>query len=185
MDARRPGLDLHGEMRLPGARHRRVGFIQTNGKKREDPLFEEFPMIGCNGLTLDRQGRLVIATWRAAQSTASSTMASAPCWPKVPRQALRRTNDVIVKKDGTVYFTDGFGGLRGREKDPKREIFANGVYMLRTRGLAGHRPTSRTPTGSRLAGRKDFSMPTAAATLRQALRRAGGPDPAERKMLST
>jgi gluconolactonase len=41
------------------------------------------------------------------------------------------TNDVIVKKDGTIYFTDGFGGLRGREKDPKRELFANGVYMLK------------------------------------------------------
>ena len=29
---------------------------------------------------------------------------------------------MIVKKDGTIYFTDGFGGLRLREKDPKREI---------------------------------------------------------------
>src|SRR3954463_13408707 len=41
----------------------RVGFIQTNGKSKDDPLFEEFPMIGSNGLALDRQGRLVIATW--------------------------------------------------------------------------------------------------------------------------
>ena len=41
----------------------RVGFMQTNGKDKNDPAFEEFPMIGCNGLTLDRQGRLVIATW--------------------------------------------------------------------------------------------------------------------------
>src|SRR5262249_24587580 len=41
------------------------------------------------------------------------------------------TNDVIVKKDGAVYFTDGFGGLRLREKDPKREIMENGVYMVR------------------------------------------------------
>ncbi len=41
----------------------RVGFMQTNGKDRNDPLFEEFPMIGSNGLALDRQGRLIIATW--------------------------------------------------------------------------------------------------------------------------
>ena len=41
----------------------RVGFIQTNGKDRNDPRFEEFPMIGSNGLALDRQGRLIIATW--------------------------------------------------------------------------------------------------------------------------
>ena len=36
----------------------RVGFMQTNGRDRSDPKFEEFPMIGSNGLTLDRQGRL-------------------------------------------------------------------------------------------------------------------------------
>jgi gluconolactonase len=40
------------------------------------------------------------------------------------------TNDVIVKKDGTIYFTDGYGGLRLRDKDPKREL-DNGVYMIR------------------------------------------------------
>jgi gluconolactonase len=110
----------------------RVGFMQTNGKKREDPLFEEFPMIGCNGLTLDRQGRLVIATWagrsidRIEHNGKRTVLAD-----KYQGKRFGGTNDVIVKKDGTIYFTDGFGGLRGREKDPKREIFANGVYMLK------------------------------------------------------
>src|SRR5262249_42921743 len=32
---------------------------------------------------------------------------------------------------GAIYFTDGFGGLRLREKDPHRELDFNGVYMLR------------------------------------------------------
>src|SRR5437870_6660405 len=41
----------------------RVGFEQTNGKNPSDPLFEKFYMIGSNGLALDRQGRLVLATW--------------------------------------------------------------------------------------------------------------------------
>jgi gluconolactonase len=41
----------------------RVGFMQTNGKDKSDPKFEEFPMIGSNGLTLDQEGRLIIATW--------------------------------------------------------------------------------------------------------------------------
>jgi len=36
-----------------------------------------------------------------------------------------------VKKDGSIYFTDGFGGLRLREKDPKKELDFGGVYMLR------------------------------------------------------
>jgi gluconolactonase len=41
----------------------RVGFIQNNGREKSDPKYEEFPMIGSNGLTLDPQGRLLIATW--------------------------------------------------------------------------------------------------------------------------
>src|SRR5262249_30684404 len=38
------------------------------------------------------------------------------------------TNDVVVKKDGAIYFTDTFGGLRQRDKDPRRELDFNGVY---------------------------------------------------------
>jgi len=32
------------------------------------------------------------------------------------------TNDLVVKKDGAIYFTDGYGGLRGRDKDPGKEL---------------------------------------------------------------
>jgi len=109
----------------------RVGFIQTNGKKRDDPAFEEFPMIGCNGLTLDRQGRLVIATWAGRsidriEHNGNRTVL-ADRWDG---KRFGGTNDVIVKKDGTIYFTDGYGGLRLRDKDPKREL-DTGVYMIR------------------------------------------------------
>ncbi len=34
----------------------RWGGIQNNGRERTDPRFEEFAMIGADGLTLDRQG---------------------------------------------------------------------------------------------------------------------------------
>jgi gluconolactonase len=110
----------------------RVGFMQTNGKKQGEPGFEEFPMIGCNGLTLDRQGRLVVATWagrsieRIEHNGKRTVLAD-----RWQGKRFGGTNDVIVKKDGTIYFTDGFGGLRQREKDPGREIFTNGVYMIR------------------------------------------------------
>src|SRR5262245_64015593 len=110
----------------------RVGFMQTNGKKPGEPGFEEFPMIGCNGLTLDRQGRLVIATWagrsidRIEHDGRRTVLAD-----RWEGKRFGGTNDVIVKKDGTIYFTDGVGGLRLREKDPGREILANGVYMIR------------------------------------------------------
>src|ERR1043166_4233578 len=41
----------------------RFGFVQNNGKDPKDPKYEEYPMIGSNGLALDRQGRLILATW--------------------------------------------------------------------------------------------------------------------------
>ncbi len=110
----------------------RVGFIQTNGKDRNDPLFEEFPMIGSNGLALDRQGRLIIATWagrsidRIENNGKRTVLAD-----RYEGKRFGGTNDVVVKKDGSIYFTDGFGGLRLREKDPKKELDFGGVYMLR------------------------------------------------------
>jgi gluconolactonase len=110
----------------------RVGFIQTNGKDRNDPLFEEFPMIGSNGLALDRQGRLIIATWagrsidRIEKNGKRTVLAD-----RYEGKRFGGTNDVVVKKDGSIYFTDGFGGLRLREKDLRKELDSNGLYMLK------------------------------------------------------
>jgi gluconolactonase len=109
-----------------------VGFMQTNGKDRNDPLFEEFPMIGSNGLALDREGRLIIATWagrsidRIEKNGKRTVLAD-----RYEGKRFGGTNDVVVKKDGSIYFTDGFGGLRLREKDPRKELDFNGVYMLK------------------------------------------------------
>jgi gluconolactonase len=41
----------------------RWGGIQNNGFDKADPRYEEFAMIGADGLTLDRQGRLILATF--------------------------------------------------------------------------------------------------------------------------
>src|SRR5438445_6439798 len=40
----------------------RWGGMQNNGREKDDPKFEEFAMLGADGLTVDRQGRVVIAT---------------------------------------------------------------------------------------------------------------------------
>jgi len=45
----------------------RWGGINNNGRERNDPQFEEFAMIGADGLTLDRQGRLIVATFAGAR----------------------------------------------------------------------------------------------------------------------
>jgi len=113
----------------------RVGFIQNNGKSKDDPLYEEFPMIGSNGLGLDREGRLVIATWagrsidRIEKNGKRVTLAD-----RWEGKRFGGTNDLVVKTDGSIYFTDGFGGLRLREKDPRKEIDSVD-HVLATPGL--------------------------------------------------
>jgi len=37
-------------------------------------------------------------------------------------------NDVVVKSNGAIYFTDTYGALRLRDKDPKKELDFNAVY---------------------------------------------------------
>jgi gluconolactonase len=110
----------------------RVGFMQTNGKDKSDPKFEEFPMIGSNGLTLDQEGRLIIATWagrsidRIEWNGRRTVLAD-----RYDGKRFGGTNDVVVKSDDSIYFTDGFGGLRHTTSDPRKELDFNGVYMLK------------------------------------------------------
>jgi gluconolactonase len=87
-------------------------------------------MIGSNGLTLDRQGRLVIATWagrgivRIERNGKRVTLTDS-----FEGNKFNGTNDLVVKKDGPIYFTDDTGGLRKRDDDPRRVVQFSGVFM--------------------------------------------------------
>jgi len=101
----------------------RWGGIQNNGRERSDPGFEEFAMIGADGLTLDRQGRLIIATFggrslmRIEKNGQRTVLAD-----RHDGKRFGGPNDVVVKRDGAIYFTDTFGAFRKREQDPRREL---------------------------------------------------------------
>jgi gluconolactonase len=103
----------------------RVGMPQPD-PNRKDAFF----MIGSNGLALDRQGRLLIATWtgrsidRIEKNGNRTVLAD-----RYEGKRFGGTNDLVVKKDGAIYFTDGFGGLRGREQDPGKELDFAGIFM--------------------------------------------------------
>jgi gluconolactonase len=108
----------------------RWGGLQNNGFDRNDPRFEEFAMIGADGLTLDRQGRLILATFAGR-----SLMRVEPDGKRTiladrwDGKRFGGPNDVVVKSDGAIYFTDTFGAFRLRDKDPRKELDFNGVYM--------------------------------------------------------
>ena len=82
--------------------------------------FEQFALLGSNGLTIDKQGRVVICAGgdreleRIEKNGKRTILAD-----KYDGKRFNGPNDVIVKKDGTIYFTDGFDGLRGADKDRK------------------------------------------------------------------
>src|SRR6266849_1465138 len=108
----------------------RWGGIQNNGRERTDPRFEEFAMIGADGLTLDRQGRLIIATFAGRslvrlESNGKRTVLA----DRYEGKRFNGPNDVVVKSDGAIYFTDTYGGLRLRDKDPRKELEFNAVFM--------------------------------------------------------
>jgi gluconolactonase len=126
----------------------RIGMEQTNGKAPDDPKFEKFYMIGSNGLALDRQGRLVIATWsgrsidRIEQDGKRSVLAD-----RYQGKRFGGPNDVVVKKDGAIYFTDGYGGMRGRDKDPSKELDFQATYLLKDGKVTRVAEEIPTPNG--------------------------------------
>jgi gluconolactonase len=110
----------------------RHGFTQTNGKAPTDPDYKRFNLPGCNGLARDNEGRLVFVTWggrgldRIDKYGVRVTLTDS-----VDGKKFNSTNDVVVKKDGAIYFTDGpsCGGLRLQCNDPDRGIDYSGVFM--------------------------------------------------------
>jgi gluconolactonase len=80
----------------------RVGFMQTNGRSKDDPRYEEFPMIGSNGLALDREGGKTAAVIRDIPHT--NGLAFSPdekiLYANGSRERFVRAYD--VQADGTL-----------------------------------------------------------------------------------
>lgn len=95
---------------------------------------------GSNGLTLDDKGRLVICQHgdrRVARMNAS-TDSPQPVYEtlagKYNDKRFNSPNDLVYNQKGELYFTDPPYGLVQKEKDPKRELDFQGVYLLRKNG---------------------------------------------------
>jgi gluconolactonase len=88
-------------------------------------------LIGSNGLTLDRQGRLVFCQHgdrqisRLERNGIRTVLAS-----RYDGKRLNSPNDLVFKSDGSLYFTDPTAGLRLQDKDPQRELPFAGVYRV-------------------------------------------------------
>jgi gluconolactonase len=91
-----------------------------------------------NGMTFDHEGRLLVAgwssrtVWRREHDGSLITLAS-----HYKGQAINTPNDIVVRSDGSIYFTDSDGGfyIPGMEgEDVQRYLDFSGVFRIPPQG---------------------------------------------------
>ena len=103
-------------------------FLEPSGFSGPDPDGRE---PGSNGLTLDREGRLILCEHgdrrvsRLERDGGRRTLADA-----FEGKRLNSPNDAAVHSSGAIYFTDPPYGLPKQWDDPRRELDWCGVYRL-------------------------------------------------------
>jgi gluconolactonase len=119
-------------------------FLQPSGYKGIAPY--NGPESGSNGMTLDRDGRLTVAghaqrdVWRLESMDPHGQITVLA--DSYQGKRLNSPNDLVYRKDGSLYFTDPPYGLRSQnDKDPEKRLKINGVYRIPD-------ATDRTPGSS-------------------------------------
>jgi gluconolactonase len=93
---------------------------------------------GANGLILDAQGNLLIAQHgdrriALVEQPLSNAEGFKAVVDRFEGKRFNSPNDLILSKNGDLYFTDPPYGLKG-DKDPLKEMYENGVYRLDSSG---------------------------------------------------
>lgn len=107
------------------------GFTGENFKGREP---------GANGLALDQEGNLIMCQHgdrRLARMNAEINRPRSKFETVADRYQGKRfnsPNDLVIKSNGDIYFTDPPYGLPGQMDDPEKEIEFQGVYKLDNKG---------------------------------------------------
>ena len=105
-------------------------YISNSGYTGAD--IGEYGQPGSNGLAIDREGRLIVdqhgnrRVIRHEKKGPVTVMAD-----KIDGKRFNSPNDIVLKSDGTVYFTDPPYGLPGFFNDPRKELDYQGVFMIK------------------------------------------------------
>jgi len=95
---------------------------------------------GSNGLTLDRQGRLLLCQSGNRQVARLNSPLDSPkpvftvLAPDYHGKKFNSPNDIVTDSRNNIYFTDPVYGLPMGEKDPSRELNFEGVYKIDSNG---------------------------------------------------
>lgn len=87
---------------------------------------------GSNGLAIDAEGRLIVCQHGNRRVIRHELKGPVTVLSdKYQGKRLNSPNDVVLRSDGTVYFTDPPYGLGGFYNDTKKELPLQGVYMIK------------------------------------------------------
>lgn len=106
-------------------------FLKPSGLLTPKPGFRE---PGSNGLSRDAQGRLLMAQHGERQIARWENGKFTTLADKFEGKRFNSPNDLAVRKNGEIYFTDPPYGLEGIVDSPLRELPFAGVYRLGTDG---------------------------------------------------
>lgn len=114
----------------PGATKAEV-FIQPSGMTTPTPGFKEQ---GSNGLTVDAKGVLVLCQHGDRRISRWVDGKFTPVVTQYEGKKFNSPNDLAIRRNGDIYFTDPPYGLAKLNASPIKEIAWNGVYRVDAAG---------------------------------------------------
>ena len=92
----------------------------------------EYGQPGSNGLAIDKQGRLIVDQHGNRQVIRHEKKGPVTILAdKIGGKRFNSPNDIVLKSDGTIYFTDPPYGLPGFFEDKKKDLDYSGVFMIK------------------------------------------------------
>ena len=97
---------------------------ERNGKK--------YVQVGPNGETLDKQGRLVFTAMGSGQIVRREIDGKITVLAdKYEDRHLNAPNDLVIRSDGSIYFTDIRANTKSMDFDPPEGVAHTGVYRIK------------------------------------------------------
>lgn len=106
-------------------------FLRPSGLLAPTPGFRE---PGSNGLARDRQGRLLVCQHGERRIARYESGRFTAVVERFEGRRFNSPNDLAVRRNGDIYFTDPPYGLEKLNDSPLKELPHNGVYRVSTEG---------------------------------------------------
>lgn len=107
-------------------------FLKPSGYTGSEPFTGREP--GSNGLTFNKAGELILCQHGDRRIARLSGGKFVTLADRYQGKRLNSPNDLVIKSNGDVYFTDPPYGLPKGAEDPAKELDFQGVYRLSSRG---------------------------------------------------